>query len=379
MNKDSKNQIESNYILCADTIKQMKQLPDECIDLIFADPPYWMRVEGALLRIEGSSYDGCDDVWDNQFKSNNDYNDFTKEWLLECKRILKKNGSIWVIGSMQCIYSIGALMQELDFWFINDVIWQKKNPTPNFMGTRLNNSHETLIWATKSKKSKFTFNYKTAKELNCDTVEQNDFDKGIRKQLGSVWKIGICQGSERIKDSDGNKLHSTQKPEELLYRIINISSNLNDIVFDPFGGTFTTATVAKKCGRKYISFDSNEKYVEYGQKRIAQALEKITDIEKALFDKKPTKVSLVQMIEDNYFFEEEIFYLKNSETKANLLKNGKIRLNNEEIDIHSGAAKAKKVSAARLNGFEYWFVERNSELISIKDIRALYRKEKFGE
>lgn len=231
-------------IINGETLNEMRQMPAKSIDLIFADPPYWMRTEGMLKRVEGTNYNGCADGWD-QFNSLEEYEEFTRKWLTECYRVLKPNGSIWVIGGMQCIYTIGAIMQQLGYWIINDVVWHKKNPTPNFMGTRLNNSHETLIWATKNKKSKFTFNYKTAKELNTDTVEENDFKKGTRKQLGSVWKIAVCQGTERVKDEKGEKLHSTQKPEELLYRIIAISSNKEDVVLDPFGGTMTTAAMAK--------------------------------------------------------------------------------------------------------------------------------------
>lgn len=231
-------------IINGETLSEMKKMPAASIDLIFADPPYWMRTEGVLKRVEGTDYNGCDDQWD-QFNSLEDYESFTKNWLTECFRLLKPNGSIWVIGGMQCIYTIGSIMQQLGFWIINDVIWHKKNPTPNFLGTRLNNSHETLIWATKSKKAKYTFNYKTAKELNTDTVDDLDFSRGVRKQLGSVWKIAVCQGSERMKDENGGKLHSTQKPEELLYRVIAISSKKDDIILDPFGGTMTTAAMAK--------------------------------------------------------------------------------------------------------------------------------------
>ncbi len=370
--------MQSNYILCGDTIEEMKKIPVNSIDLIFADPPYWMRLDGTLQRVEGTEYQGCDDSWDNQFKTNDDYNEFTRSWLSECKRILKPNGSIWVIGSMQCIYSIGAIMQQLGYWFINDIVWHKKNPTPNFKGTRLNNSHETLIWATKSKKSKFTFHYKTAKELNRDNISLDDFQKGVRKQLGSVWKIGICQGNERIKDKDGHKLHNTQKPEELLERVINISSNLDDVVFDPFGGTFTTAAVAKKLGRKYISFDNNLNYVQYGQKRIDNTDTHIGDIEKAVFDNKPPRVALSELIRDNYLVEGEVFYLKKSDKTATLEKNGRIILDGIEIDIHSGAAKTKNGGIVRLNGFDYWFVKRENQLVNIKKIRENYINEKLG-
>ncbi|MDE6885814.1 MAG: site-specific DNA-methyltransferase [Helicobacteraceae bacterium] len=216
-------------ILQGDSLKLLKQIPDSSIDLIFADPPYFMQVSGVLKRPEGCDFSGCDDTWDS-FRDNEDYNAFSKTWLKECFRILKPNGSIWVIGSMQCIYSIGGLMQELGFWFINDVVWQKSNPMPNFHGTRLNNSHETLIWATKSKKSKYTFNYKTAKELNNEIV---GFKDGERRQLSSVWQLPVCNGNERLKDSIGDKIHSTQKPESLLYRIIAISSKMGDYCARP--------------------------------------------------------------------------------------------------------------------------------------------------
>ena len=172
------NTLPINQILQGDSLRLLRTIPDCSIDLIFADPPYFMRVEGVLQRPEGSSFNGCNDAWDSAFKDNADYVAFSKAWLKECKRILKSNGSIWVIGSMQCIYSIGGVMQELGFWFINDVIWHKSNPTPNFHGTRLNNAHETLIWATKDKKAKYTFNYKSAKELNCEII---GFEKGERR------------------------------------------------------------------------------------------------------------------------------------------------------------------------------------------------------
>ncbi len=253
-----------NKVINGDCLVELAQLADESVDLIFADPPYWMRVEGVLKRPEGTDFQGCNDDWDNIFQSNEEYKDFTRQWLLECKRVLKKNGSIWVIGGMQCIYTIGAIMQDLGFWFVNDVVWQKSNPTPNFLGTRLNNSHETLIWATKSVKSKYTFNYKTAKELNIDVA---GYEKGERRQLGSIWKLPVCSGNERLKNDNGEKLHSTQKPEQLLYRVIAISSKLNDVVLDPFGGTLTTAAMAKKLGRNYIIIEQNGEYVKYGLER----------------------------------------------------------------------------------------------------------------
>lgn len=365
-------------IICGDAIEEMKKLPDDCVDLIFADPPYWMRVEGVLNRVEGTPYDGCDDPWDNQFETINDYNNFTRDWLSECKRILKPDGSIWVIGGMQCIYTIGAIMQELGFWFINDVIWYKRNPTPNFKGTRLNNSHETLIWATKSEKARYTFNYKTAKELNTDTVEEEKFKKGVRKQLGSVWRIRVCKGSERIKKDDGQKLHTAQKPEELLYRIIAISSNIGDLVFDPFGGTMTTAAVAKRMGRHYLSIEKEPEYCKYGERRLNGVTPIIGNIEKAVFDKKPLRASMKEMIAAGYFIVGETFYLKNFTEGGKLLSDGKLLYDGKIVDIHRCAALAKGSKASRLNGFNTWYVLRDSRLVSINDIREKYRKFKLN-
>ena len=361
-----------SMIINGNSIEEMKKLEENSIDLIFADPPYWMRVEGVLKRVEGTDFDGCMDAWD-QFESLEDYEAFTKEWLRECYRILKPDGSIWVIGGMQCIYTIGAIMQEIGYWLINDIVWHKKNPTPNFKGTRLNNSHETLIWATKSKKSKYTFHYKTAKELNLDTVDEADYENGIRKQLGSVWKIAVCSGNERLKNEQGEKLHTTQKPEELLYRIIAISSNVGDMVLDPFGGTMTTGAVAKRLGRKYFMIERDPKYYEYGKQRIEQEVFEDSDIANAVYDKKPLTAKMPEMIQNGFFFNEEMFYLQDG-TKGGILQaDGKLLYKGKITDMHSCAAKVKGVKAKRLNGFAVWFVKRDGILASIQEIREDYR------
>lgn len=367
--------MERDVIICGDTIEELKNLPSESVDLIFADPPYWMRVEGKLQRVNGNDYDGCDDKWDNQFKTFDDYEAFTYKWLSECKRVLKKDGSIWVIGGMQCIYTIGYIMQKLGFWFLNDVIWAKKNPTPNFKGTRINNSHETLLWAVKTKNAKHQFNYKTARELNTDTVCQEDFCKGVRKQLGSVWRIPLCQGEERLKDCNGNKLHSAQKPEELLLRIIAISSQIEDVVLDPFGGTMTTAAVAKRLGRHYICIDNNKTYCTYGQERIKTIVPELSEIALATFDRKPPKVSFQEMIKANYFcVGEQLYYddkpyLRLTESGKGEQQDGKI------VDIHSAIGKIKNNKESRLNGWDYWLVLRDGKLVPINDIRKKYLKD----
>ena len=360
-------------IINGETVEELTKLPDKSVDLIFADPPYWMRTEGVLKRVEGTDYNGCDESWD-EFGTLGDYEEFTEKWLSECYRVLKPNGSFWVIGGMQCIYTIGAIMQKLGFWIINDVVWHKKNPTPNFLGTRLNNSHETLIWATRSKKSRYTFHYKTAKELNVDTVDETSFRKGARKQLGSVWRIAVCQGAERMKDEHGEKLHSTQKPEELLYRIIAISSNRDDVVLDPFGGTMTTAAVAKKLGRSSIMIELDKKYCDYGQKRVDEVEYEPSPIADAVYDQKPKKATMPDMISAKYFLAGEAFYLKNGVEAATLLEDGRLLYRGEAIDMHTCAALARGVQAERLNGFDVWYVKREGELVPISAIRENYRE-----
>ncbi len=364
--------MKKNVIINGNSIEEMNKMEPNSVDLIFADPPYWMRVEGVLKRVEGTDFDGCDDEWD-QFESLEDYENFTKEWLTACYRILKPNGSIWVIGGMQCIYTIGAIMQRIGFWLVNDVIWYKKNPTPNFMGTRLNNSHETLIWATKSKNSKYTFNYKTAKELNLDTVSEEEYKKGVRKQMGSVWRIALCSGNERLKDDDGKKVHSTQKPFELLEKLIAISSKMGDLVLDPFGGTMTTGAAAKKLGRDYIMIERDKGYCKHGQKRLDEIEFVDDDIARAIYDVKPLKVTVPEMIEDEYLKSGEGFYFKTGDEVAKLQSDGKLLYDGEIIDMHTCAAKARGVKANRLNGFDYWYVIRDGERKSIADIREEYR------
>lgn len=364
-----------NTIIHGNCLEEMKKLPDESVDLIFADPPYWMRVEGVLKRPEGTDFSGCNDTWDNQFQSHQDYELFTEQWLKECHRLLKKNGAIWVIGGMQCIYTIGAIMQKIGFWLINDIIWHKTNPTPNFMGTRFNNAHETLIWATKNKKSKPTFHYKTAKELNGDNVVPEEFAAGKRKQMGSVWRFAVCSGNERLKNELGEKIHSTQKPESLLYRIIALTSSLNDVVFDPFGGTMTTAAMAKKLGRNFLTIEQNNDYVLAGKKRLENITFEDNKIAHAVWDIKPPKASMNDMIKAGFFHEGETFYLKNNVQTAILLSNGKLSYENEIYDMHTLAAKIKGVKAMRVNGFDYWQVKRFEQKISIDTVRSQYREQ----
>lgn len=364
--------MKTNIIINGDCIDEMNKLPENSVDLIFADPPYWMRTEGDLIRVEGEKFDGCHDKWD-QFNTLADYEDFTRKWLTACYRILKPTGSIWVIGGMQCIHTIGSIMQQIGFWLINDVVWHKKNPTPNFLGTRLNNSHETLLWAAKTRTSKYQFNYKTAKELNLDNVTETEHAKGIRKQMGSIWRFSVCSGSERLKKPNGDKVHPTQKPIELLKRIIAISSKKDDIVLDPFGGTATTAAAAIILGRRYIIIEREEEYCFYGTERLKDFSYIDTDIANAVFDIKPKRVSMREMIENGYFILNEPFYLKKGDAIANLAADGKLIYNNQTLSMHECAALVLN-RAERVNGFDYWYVIRDGKRISIADIREQYRQ-----
>jgi len=274
-----------NTIIVGDCLTNLPLIPDNSVDLIFADPPYWMQTEGELLRTNGAKFSGVEDDWD-KFNTYKEYDEFSKKWLKECKRILKPNGSIWVVGAFQNIYRIGYIMQNLGFWVLNDVIWSKPNAVPNFGGTRFQNSHETLLWCCKSQKSKYTFNYKTMKHLNGG------------KQDKSVWNIGICIGGERLKDADGKKAHSTQKPEKLLYKIILSTSKPGDVVLDPFFGSGTTGAVAKLLGRNYIGLEMESKYIDIAKKRIKKVITDSNDVNNLTLEVKPPRVSMKQLIED---------------------------------------------------------------------------------
>ncbi len=243
-------------ILIGDCITRMNELPEKSVDLIFADPPYNLQLEKGLTRPDQSRVDAVDDHWD-QFDSFAHYDRFTRDWMAAARRVLKPNGAIWVIGSYHNIFRVGTVLQDLKFWVLNDVIWRKSNPMPNFRGTRFTNAHETLIWAAREQKSKVTFNYEALKLSNDDT------------QMRSDWLFPICTGAERLKDESDQKVHPTQKPEALLHRIIIGTTKPGDIVLDPFFGTGTTGAVAKKLGRRFIGIEREAEYVNAALRRIA--------------------------------------------------------------------------------------------------------------
>lgn len=352
--------MQKDSILQGDCVELLKTLPEKSVDLIFADPPYFMQTQGELLRASGEKFSGVEDEWD-KFDSLQEYDKFCKAWLTECKRILKDNGSIWVIGSFQNIFRLGYIMQDLGFWIINDVIWAKPNPVPNFKGTRFCNAHETLLWCVKSKNAKYTFNYKTMKHLNNN------------KQEKSVWNIGICIGSERLKGKDGKKAHSTQKPEALLEKIILSSSKEGDLVLDPFFGTGTTGAVAKKFNRHFLGIEQNELYAKIASSRIKQVQSISDEITRAELETKPPKVSLKALCEAGFLKKNEKFYDKKGLYICSLCENEKVSDEKELLSIHQMAAK--QLNKANHNGWSYFYIKQNDKFISIDSLRYEYNKD----
>ncbi|MEG1009777.1 MAG: site-specific DNA-methyltransferase [Clostridia bacterium] len=349
-----------NKIICGNSIEVMKEMAEESVDMIFADPPYFMQTEGELLRADGSKFNGVTDNWD-KFSGYNEYDNFCFDWLKECKRILKKDGSIWVIGSFQNIYRIGYIMQNMGFWILNDVIWSKLNAAPNFAGTRFQNSHETLLWCTKDKKSKYTFNYKTMKYLNND------------KQQKSVWDIGLCIGNERLKDSNGTKIHSTQKPSKLLYNVIISSTKPGDIVFDPFFGTGTTGAVAKLTGRNFIGIEMDKEYIKSAQDRIDKIVPKLDDVTNMEYEVKPPKVPMETLIKSNLLKEGQKLYNKDKTKVVEILNNGHVTDNEDILSIHK--MSAKQLGKDNNNGWNYFWVESDNNFVELDSLRYKYKEQ----
>ncbi len=347
----------TNNIINGNSLEILKKIPSKSFDLIFSDPPYNLQIGENLKRPDDSKVNGVNDKWD-QFKNFKHYDNFCKSWLTECKRILKDNGSIWVIGSYHNIFRIGYLLQNLNYWILNDVIWRKNNPMPNFKGTRFTNAHETLIWASKNKKSKYTFNYQSLKCLNDDL------------QIRSDWKFPICSGKERLK-KNGKKIHSTQKPEALLHRIILATTKKGDTILDPFLGTGTTAVVAKKLGRKYLGIEKNKKYFDAANERI----NKTETIEESYLDtlknnKSKPRIPFGSLVELGIIKPGTSIFDQKKKINAKIMADGSIKHSSCEGSIHKVAAKI--LGAESCNGWTYWHYNING---SIKPIDAL--REKF--
>ena len=347
-----------NKILNADSLKELKKIPDETFDLIFADPPYNLQLQNSLIRPDRSKVNAVNDKWD-QFENFKTYDNFTTVWLSECQRILKKNGSIWVIGSYHNIFRVGKIIQDLGFWILNDVIWNKNNPMPNFRGSRFTNAHETLIWASKSKKSKYTFNYQSMKCFNDDL------------QMRSTWNLPICNGKERLKNN-GVKVHSTQKPEALLHRIILASSNKNNFIFDPFLGSGTTAVVSKKLGRSYFGIEKDKIYYEAASKRL-QNTKEIKDeyLDVIQNNKSKPRIPFGSLIELGVIKPGVEIYDKKKEIFAKVKVDGTIKYKQNEGSIHKVAAKI--LGSESCNGWTYWHYQSGKILRPIDDLRQRLR------
>ena len=351
----------SNKLYNGDCLKLLKLIPDKSFDLVFADPPYNLQIGEKLTRPDSSKVNGVNDKWD-QFKDFMHYDNFCLEWLTECKRILKDNGSIWVIGSYHNIFRLGYHLQNLGYWILNDVIWRKNNPMPNFRGTRFTNAHETLIWASKNKDSKYTFNYQSIKCLNDDL------------QMRSDWMLPICNGKERLK-KNGKKIHSTQKPESLLHRIILATTNKGDIVFDPFLGTGTTVVVSKKLGRNYCGIEKNKRYFDAALERVAKT--KIIEdnyLDTLQNNKSKPRIPFGSLVELGILKPGTILFDPKKKINAKIMVDGSIKYKQSEGSIHKVAAKI--MGTESYNGWTYWHCNINGSTVVIDSLRQKFISEK---
>ena len=347
-------------ILVGDCIDHMNALPAGSVDLVFADPPYNLQLEHGLTRPDQSKVDAVDDDWD-KFDSFAHYDAFTRGWLAAARRILKPDGAIWVIGSYHNIFRVGTALQDLDFWMLNDIVWRKANPMPNFRGTRFTNAHETLIWAAKSQKSRVTFNYEAMKLANDDT------------QMRSDWLFPICTGAERLKDENDDKVHPTQKPEALLFRILNATTKPGDIVLDPFFGTGTTGAVARKLGRHFIGIEREESYVAAAQNRIATTRPAVFDSLQSVTPKrKEVRIPFGSLIEQGLIEPGAQLFDLTKRYSAMVRADGSLVSGPHQGSIHKVGALVQGSEAC--NGWTFWHHDYLGVLEPIDTLRASVRQ-----
>ena len=350
-----------NTIMGGDCIEVMLSLPAASIDLIFADPPYNLQLRGDLHRPDNSKVDAVDDAWD-QFASFDAYDEFTRAWLAAARRLLKPNGAIWVIGSYHNVFRLGAELQNQGFWILNDVVWRKSNPMPNFKGKRLTNAHETLIWASKDEASKYTFNYDALKALN----------EGV--QMRSDWVLPICTGHERIKGEDGDKAHPTQKPQSLLHRVLLGTTNPGDVVLDPFFGTGTTGAVAKMLGRDYIGIEREPIYRAVAEKRLKNIRKFDRDaLDVSTSKRAEPRVAFGVLVERGMLRPGEILTSYNGVKAAKVRADGTLVSNDVTGSIHQVGAHLE--GAPSCNGWTYWHFKRDGKTVPIDLLRQQIRTE----
>jgi modification methylase len=352
----------SARILVGDCVAEMAKLPAASADLVFADPPYNLQLQGDLKRPDDSRVDAVDDDWD-KFSSFGAYDDFTRAWLLACRRVMKPNATLWVIGSYHNIFRVGALLQDLGFWILNDIVWRKSNPMPNFRGRRFTNAHETLIWAAREAGGKgYTFNYEALKAGNEDI------------QVRSDWMIPLCTGEERLKGQNGKKLHPTQKPEALLARVILSASRPDDLVLDPFCGTGTTGAVARRLGRRFIGLERDASYAKAAEDRVA-AVEPLPEPALASFmtAREAPRVPFSALIERGLVTPGAKLVDAKRRHRALVRADGAITFGETVGSIHRIGALAQGLEAC--NGWAFWHLETGKGLTSIDALRAQVRAE----
>lgn len=350
----------SGHILVGDCIAEMAQLPAASVDLVFADPPYNLQLRGDLKRPDDSRVDAVDDAWD-QFASFEHYDAFTRAWLLGCRRLMKPSATLWVIGSYHNIFRVGAILQDLGFWILNDIVWRKTNPMPNFRGRRFTNAHETLIWAARDANArKYTFNYEALKAGNEDVQARSD------------WVIPLCTGEERLKDAQGRKVHPTQKPEALLARVILAASRPGDVVLDPFFGSGTSGAVAKRLGRRFIGLERDPDYAAAAEQRIA-AIEPFAEASLVPFvtAREAPRVPFSSLIERGLVSAGAILLDAKRRHRALVRPDGAIALGDAVGSIHRIGALAQGIEAC--NGWTFWHVDGPQGLLPIDALRAQVR------
>ena len=352
----------SETIIQGDCIEQLKKIPDRSVDLVFADPPYNLQLGGDLLRPDNSKVDAVDDHWD-QFESFKAYDEFTRAWMAECQRVLKDDGALWVIGSYHNIFRVGTVLQDLGFWILNDVVWRKTNPMPNFKGTRFANAHETLIWASKSRGGKrYTFNYDAMKMANDDV------------QMRSDWTLSLCTGEERIKGADGLKAHPTQKPEALLHRVILSSSRPGDVILDPFFGVGTTGAAAKRLGRRFIGIERESDYIAHARERIRKVVPIApADLEVMGSKKSEPRVPFGTIVEAGLLRPGDTVWCPKGLRSAKVRADGSLAIGELTGSIHKVGAMVQSQPAC--NGWTYWHFKSDKGLAPIDVLRSKVRAE----
>jgi modification methylase len=347
-------------VMVGDCIELMNGLAEGSVDLVFADPPYNLQLAGDLLRPNNSRVDGVDDAWD-KFADFATYDDFTRKWLGAARRVLKPDGALWVIGSYHNIYRVGAILQDLGFWILNDIVWRKTNPMPNFRGRRFTNAHETLLWCARSADARYTFNYKAMKGLNEEL------------QMRSDWLIPLCGGAERLKGDDGRKAHPTQKPEALLHRVVLASTRPGETVLDPFFGTGTTGAVAKRFGRRFIGIERDPAYAEMARARCAQVEPADPDLVDAPAERDEKRIPFGTLVERGLIRPGTILFDQRRRFTAKVRADGTVISADSRGSIHHVGAQVQGAPAC--NGWVFWHVEVKGKSVPIDLLRQKIRAE----